>query len=362
MNEEEVVKLFLRNGFQISKNALHLILEDPERILSELKKMKPRPFIISEQHIKNIQKPVKIKPAEIKIIKEYTFEKRPISVKDYVDHFLSRYEELKKIISRKMETEKLTSINKIATQTMMCAIIGIVREKNKNNVLIEDPTGEVYVFFDDSLKGKLDEVSLDDVIGIAIKKIKDKCYAKTLTFPDIQSNREINKTENDMILAIISNPSNLDDEKYKNLISTLSSTENLSSILFFDDTRNEKITNYFSKLNTINPKSNPSFIQIDNIKILILPRGFFETLTFDTHISDPITQILKRRHLSPSFAPEYNISHDDLILSEIPDLVISNLNETINKNYKGTTILSNSDPHKIFLINLKTRVVTEKTI
>jgi DNA polymerase II small subunit/DNA polymerase delta subunit B len=324
--------------------------------------MKPRPFIISEQQVKNIQKPVKMKPAEIKTIKEYTFEKRPLSVKDYVDHFLSRYEELKKIISKKMETERLTSINKIATQTMMCSIIGVVREKNKNNILIEDTTGELYVFFDDSLKEKLDEITLDDVIGINIKKIKDKYHAKTLTFPDITSNREINKTENDMILAIISDPSSLDDVKYKNLISTLSSTENLSSVLLFDDTRNEKITNDFSKFNPINPKTNPSLIQIDKIKILVLPRSFFETLTFDSHISDSITQILKRRHLSPTFVPESHIGHDDFILTEIPDLVISNLNEIINKNYKGTTILSNSDPHKIFLINLKTRDVTEKTI
>jgi DNA polymerase II small subunit/DNA polymerase delta subunit B len=362
MNEEEVVKLFLKNGFQISKNALPLILENPEQILSELKKIKPRPFIISEQHVKNIQKPVKIKPAEIKIIKEYKQEQKPLSVKDYVDHFLSRYEELKKIISKKMETERLISINKIATQTMMCSIIGIVREKNKSNILVEDPTGEVYVFFDDSLKEKLDEISLDDVIGVTIKKIKDKYYAKTLTFPDISSKREISKAENDMILAVVSTPPNIDDIKYKNLISILSSTENLSSVIFFDETTNEKITNDLSKFSIITPKTNPSLIQIDNIKILLLPRSFFETLTFDSHTSDTITQIMKRRHLSPPFIPNSLIEHDDYILTEIPDLVISNLNETINKNYKGTTILSNSDPHKIFLINLKTREVVEKTI
>jgi DNA polymerase II small subunit/DNA polymerase delta subunit B len=362
MNEEKVVKLFLRNGFQISKNALPLILENPEQILYELKKMKTRPFIISEQHIKNIQKPVKIRPAEIKIIKEYKQEKRPVSVKDYVDHFLSRYEELKKILSKKMEAERLISINKIATQTMMCSIIGIVREKNKNNILIEDPTGEVYVFFDDNLKEKLDEIVLDDVIGVTIKKIKDKYYAKNLIFPDISSNREINKTESDMVLAVVSNPSNLDDIRYNKLISTLSSTENLSSVLFFVETINEKITHDFSKFNPIPPRSNPSLFQIGNIKILILPKSFFETLTFGSNITNPITEILKRRHLFPTFFPKTHIGHDNFVLTEIPDIIVSNLSITINKNYKGTTIISNSDPNKTFLINLKTREVTEKTI
>jgi len=362
MNEEEVVKLFLKNGFQISKNALSLILENPEQILSELKKMKPRPFIISEQHLKNIQKPVKMKPTEIKIIKEFKLEKRPVSVKDYVDHFISHYEELKKIISKKMETERLISINKIATQTMMCSIIGVVREKNKNNILVEDPTGEVYVFFDDNLKEKFDEIALDDVIGVAIKKIKDKYYAKNLIFPDISSNREINRTESDMVLAVVSNPSNLGDTRYKNLISTLCSAENLSAILFFDETKSEKITYDLSKFSPIPHKPNPSLVQIDNIKILVLPKIFFETLTFNSNITDPITQILKRRHLSPSLISKNHTGHEDFVLTEIPDIVISNLGVTINKNYKGTTIVSNSDPNKIFLINLKTREVVERTI
>jgi DNA polymerase II small subunit/DNA polymerase delta subunit B len=361
MNEEEVVRLFLRNGFQISKSALPLALEDPEQILFELKKMKPRPFIISEQHIKNIQKTPKIKPVEIKIIKEYKQEKRSASVKDYADHFLSRYEKIKNIISKKMEGERLISINKIATQTMMFSIIGVVSENN-NNILIEDPTGEVYVFFEDNLKEKLSEINLDDVIGLTVKKNKDKYYAKTVVFPDISSNREIGKTENNMILAVVSNPSTLNDTKYKNLISTLSSTENLSSVVFFDEIKNEKLTNDFSAFNPITPETNPSLFQINNIKILVLPKKFFETLTFGLKTSDPITPILKKRHLFTQFSPKTHIGPDDMVLTEPPDIIISNLDETTNKNYKGTTIISNSNPNKIFLINLRTREVIEKTI
>jgi DNA polymerase II small subunit/DNA polymerase delta subunit B len=362
MNEEEVVRLFLQNGFQISRNALPLVLENPEHVLYELKRMKPRPFIISEQHIKNIQKPVKIKSVETKLIKEYMQEKKQVCVKDYVDHFISRYEELKKIIEPKMGDEKLISINKIAIQSMLFSVIGVVREKNRNNILIEDTTGEMYVFFDDNLKEKFDEIGLDDVIGVMVKKIKDKYYAKNVIFPDIPSSREINKTENDMVLAVVSSPSKLDVAKYNDLISTLTTTKNLSSIVFFDDTTNENITNDFSKFKPITPETNPSLIQIENIKILILPKSFFETLTFDFKTSDPITPILKKRHLFPQFIPNTHNNHDEFVLTEIPDLIISNFGETINKNYKGTTIVSNSNPNKTFLINLKTREVIEKTI
>lgn len=361
MNEEEVVRLFLQNGFQISRNALPLVLENPEQILSELKKMKPRPFIISEQHLKNIQKTVKIKPVEIKRIKEYKQYKKPVSVKDYVNHFISRYEELKKIISKKMTDEKLTSINKIATQTTTFSIIGVVREKGNSNILIEDPTGEVYVFFDD-LKEKLDEITLDDVIGVVIKKLKEKYYAKNVIFPDVSSNREINKTEENMILAVVSNPSNLDGSKYNNLISTLSSIENLSSVIFLDNNVNEKLTNDFSGFNPITTNATPSLFQIENIQILLLPKKFFETLTFDFKTSDPITPILKKRHVASSFILNTHTSHDEFVLTEVPDIIISNFDENINKNYKGTTIISNSNPTKTFLINLKTREVIEKSL
>ncbi len=362
MNEEEVVRLFLRNGFQISKNALPLTLDNTEQILSELQKMKPRPFIISEQHIKNIQKTHKTKNVEVKIIKDYKQEKKPAAIKDYVVHFLSRYEEIKDILSKKMETERLTSINKIATQSMMFSIIGVIKEKNNNNIQIEDTTGEVYVFFEDDLKEKLSEIELDDVIGLSVKKNKDKYYAKTVVFPDVSSNREIGKTENETILAVVSNPTNLGDTTYKNLISTLSSTQNLSTIVFFSDTKSEKLTTDFSGFNSIFPKENPTLFQIDGIKILTLPKKIFETLTFDSKTSEPFTPMLKKRHLYSQFSPETHVGHDDFVLTELPDIIVSNLGVAMNKNYKGTTILSNSDPNKIFLINLKTRQVTEKIL
>jgi DNA polymerase II small subunit/DNA polymerase delta subunit B len=296
----------------------------------------------------------------VKILKEFTFTKTPMSVEDYVVELSSRYEKIKSLLLKQMSPKQLVSINKIGPQTTNFSIIGLVREKNNDSILVEDPTGEVCVFFDDTLKEKFNEILLDDVIGVTIKKIKEKFYARAITFPDISSNREINKTENDSVLAVVSCPSNLDEIKYKNLTSTLSSIENLSHVIFFDDIVNEKITHDFSKFNPIIPKSNPSLFQIDNIKILVLPKLFFETLTFDFKVTDPITLILKKRHLFPAFFPKMHICDD--ILTEIPDIIISNLNETMNKNYKGTTILSNANPSKTFLINLRTREVIEKTI
>ncbi|MDI6825928.1 MAG: hypothetical protein QMD36_01890 [Candidatus Aenigmarchaeota archaeon] len=361
MNEEEIIRAFLKNGFQISKNALPLVLENPEKILLELKKLKPRPFIISEQHVKNVQNKIKIKKPSIKIIKEYKHSKKSIRVDDYVEHFLSRYEKIKDILSKRMDAEKLISINKTG-QMSMFSIMGVVREKTGNNILIEDPTGELHVFFNDDLKEKLDEISLDDVVGITVKKIKDKHYAKKLVYPDVLTSREIKKTEEEIILAVVFNPDELDSTKYGNLISTLSTTNTSSSIVFLNIV-DDKIVGDLSPFNPINitSESNPILLQIDNIKTLVIPKNFFRTLTF--HVSpDTLISILKRRHIITTFCPQIHVGCDDFVLSEVPDIVISNLEGTTNKNYKGTTIIANSDPNKLFLINLKTREVIEKTL
>jgi len=48
MEEKKIVKLFLQNGFQLSKSALTIIPPNPEEVIPELKKIKPRPFIVTD--------------------------------------------------------------------------------------------------------------------------------------------------------------------------------------------------------------------------------------------------------------------------------------------------------------------------
>jgi hypothetical protein len=87
-------------------------------------------------------------------------------------------------------------------------------------------------------------------------------------------------------------------------------------------------------------------------------RSFFSTLTFGAE--DIPISILKRRHIFSAFYPEIHVGSDDFVLSEIPDIFVSNFG-TVNKNYKGTTIIFNSDSSRLFLIDLKTREVKEKS-
>lgn len=178
MNEEEAVRLFLKNGFQVSKNALGLALEDPEGIILNLKKIKPRPFIITEQHIKKALEEASSKPANVKTIREYKFTKTAIRVDDYVKELSSRYEKIKSLLLKQMVLRKLVSVNKITPRTITFSVIGLVREKNDDSVLIEDPTGEMSLYFGNDMKKELENILLDDVIGVQCKKIKEKYYVK----------------------------------------------------------------------------------------------------------------------------------------------------------------------------------------
>ena len=180
-SEEEVVRLFLKNGYQISKRALPLISFNPEEIISYLQKLKPMPFLITEKHVKKILgERVKSKP-KIEKLEELIPFKKPIKIEDYVKHLHSRYEKTRAILSKHMDKEKLISINKISQQIIF-SIIGIVREKGDSNLLMEDISGEVHVYFDEPLKKRLEEICLDDVIGIRCKKIRDKIFARNVIF------------------------------------------------------------------------------------------------------------------------------------------------------------------------------------
>ncbi len=178
MDEEEIVKLFLENGFQISKSALKLVPEDPKRIIPDLKKTKPRPFIITEQHIKKILMETKNKPANTERKGADDFRKTVVCVGDYVNRLSARYEKNKSSLLKQMPSKKLISINKITPRTMIFSIIGLVRKKNDDSILIEDPTGETSLYFDGGIKNELKETSLDDVIGVQCKKIREKFFIK----------------------------------------------------------------------------------------------------------------------------------------------------------------------------------------
>lgn len=326
MDEKEIVKVFLDMGMQLSAEALSLIKNNPELIINEIKKSKIRPFIVTQDYVKKILTSYEAESEgkyQIKTLKTFSVEKKPIKIEDYVKHFLSRYEKMKNILRNSLE--KTISINKINENTTNFSIIGIVREKTTSSLILEDPTGDIEVSFEGLMKQKIRDIDTDDIIGVVCKKIGGNYLASKVIFPDVPLEREINKTNEEIHIVV----TNEDLEERKGII-----------------------------LINIDKIKEPVLQEIKNVKILLIPKTFFKNI--DEKINSEILQkVLKKRHLYPTFLPDLSFGEDNLFLEEVPDIVLSNLEPKVYKNYKGTTIISLPGKDTYFIINLKTREVKE---
>jgi len=157
MKEQEIIKLFLGHGFQITKETLPLVSENTKDIINKLEKLTPRPFIITKKHIGLISS-------------SRQKEKKPITVDDYMQYLQSNYEKSKEIILEKNKLDSLLSINKIDENTDNFSLIVLIRKKNKNNLLVEDLTGEINISFNENLSEKINNIDIDSIIGIKCKQ------------------------------------------------------------------------------------------------------------------------------------------------------------------------------------------------
>lgn len=345
MEEKEIVKLFLSHGFQLSQNTIPLIEKNPEKILSEIEKLNPRPFIVTKDHLNRfVDKKEEERTPQIKFLKKFFFEKKELKTEDYIEHFTKIYEELKDILLKKPKLTKLISINKITDETKEFSLISSVRDKGMNNLLVEDVTGETHVFFDEGTKKEFDYIELDDVLGFICKKEDEKIYIKNIIYPEVSVTRKINKTIKEARIFYIFKPSFLDDKEFGKLINVLRNTKKTDPIFVFGDWEDRETLKEFDNVFLILQDSQPCLFEIEDVKILGLPaKNSFE------NIIDK--RLIKIDGLLNIFS-----------IKEIPDIILSSNKETYSKNYKGVTIISNKDQQKYFAINLKSREVEEKNI
>jgi len=345
MDNQEIVKLFITHGFQLSQDALSLIKNRPEEIISEVEKLKPRPFIITKGHIEKIIKTHEEKKSpKIILLKEFKFEKKELQVEDYVKHFIENYEKIKKILLKNTKLQKLISVNKITNNTKEFSLIVSIRDKGKNNLLVEDTTGEIHVFFDEKIKNKFDLIEVDDIIGLLCDRKKEKIFINDIIYPAISITRKINKTKNEIKIFYIYKPSLLSDEDFEKLSVVLKKTRKKDPIFVYGEWEDKERMKNFDNMFLISDNSFPSIFQLQDVNILILYKKFISQYILDK-------RLIKNNNLLNIFT-----------IDEVPDIILSSEEKTYFKNYKGSTIISNMDQKKYFIINLKTREVEEKKI
>ncbi len=150
----------------------------------------------------------------VKIIKSYTEEPTERTVQDFVNHFKSRYEAIKKILLARPELQNSISINRVSKKTereqvsIICIISDKAITKNGNILLtVEDPTGSIKVSLSKT-KTELFELAqdlvLDEIIGISGVTGNNILFTNNLYHPDIPLNHELKKSPDECYAIFVS--------------------------------------------------------------------------------------------------------------------------------------------------------------
>jgi DNA polymerase II small subunit len=127
----------------------------------------------------------------LKILSSPVFPPKKIKVKDFVVHFRSRYELMRKILEAK-SLEDLISIRKIGVErgnyTIIASILKKRITKNKNLILeVEDMTGNIAVLINQNKKElfqKAENLLVDDIVGFNVSGSSEILFANDVIFPE----------------------------------------------------------------------------------------------------------------------------------------------------------------------------------
>ncbi|MDP3727845.1 MAG: metallophosphoesterase [bacterium] len=223
MSKQKLVSFFFEKNYMVSPNFLKKIPDsfDYDYFLQSHKNFQKsqNTILLTEEMFQNFfisPAPVSFDSSyitKVEVLDSYVDKPKKREVKDFVSHMKCRYSSLKKFLLQRTELQGAISINKafIKNQKEAVALIGFVygkeKTKNGNYILeIEDPTGIIKVLIgnkNEELLKVMDELVLDEVIGIVGSMGDTIVYAKEIIFPDIPI-KEYKKAKDDVCVAFVS--------------------------------------------------------------------------------------------------------------------------------------------------------------
>ena len=199
----EILRMFASKGFFLDRDVLDVLLK------------------MSEKEVLNIINKLVEKGVKEKIITKGVFDSlfldkggdgvvnnniellsvprgfsRKIEVRDFVQHFQSRYELLRRMFDNKMDN--LSSIRRVGRNNGVYNIVAMVVKKkitkNKNLLIeVEDLTGRSVVLVNKENKDLFEianNMMLDDVVLFRVSGSSDMLFVSSIVFPDINLKKE----------------------------------------------------------------------------------------------------------------------------------------------------------------------------
>ncbi|MBU5678964.1 MAG: metallophosphoesterase family protein [Candidatus Aenigmatarchaeota archaeon] len=348
LTKKEIVEKFLLKEKLLTPEALEVLtnLDDITKILEKLSK-KDRILLTKEDiTLENMQN-------KVKIIMNITSKPTELTPEIFTKFYASKFEKMKNIIINKFQKD-FVSIENIKHRKLAYIIgrvIDIESFDNKTKIALEDFSGSKEFVFDNEAIPK--DIQIDDIVLACVtSNLYSENYfiGKEILYPDVPI-REPSKGYGK--IAIISDL-HLDEaplERLEKFIDFFEKSDIKFLIVIGDIGKKEKFIEMFRKIrdkviflipgevddNTypslpleingndiIISLSNPSMIEINNIKILLIHR-------FDI-------SMLKKRYLGKS---RIIFEEDYLTLNEVPDIVACGYtHEPEIINYKCITIVN----------------------
>tara|TARA_Y100000310_G_scaffold345568_1_gene466723 strand:- start:1234 stop:2709 length:1476 start_codon:yes stop_codon:yes gene_type:complete len=226
MSKQKLVSFFFERNYMVSPGVIQIIPEDfdyesfveandnLERsestiVLDEEMFKQLLPFDVKEDKVSVSQDFV----TNLEVVHSYLDKPKKREVKDFVLYMKARYKQMKKILVQRGDLISAISISKANGKQAKepAAIIGIVQSigqtKNGHYMLeLEDPTGisKVLVSINkEELIEMMDQIVLDEVIGVSGMTGDNIIFANQIYFPDLPV-KEYKKISDDVAVAFIS--------------------------------------------------------------------------------------------------------------------------------------------------------------
>lgn len=388
MDRNEIVRSFISAGYQLGMDALQYFEENPgtaqEFLVLAAGKLE-KPFV-NRQAVDQIFSSMSPK---VKVIRSYLRKKVDVGPGEMADSFARRYNKMSEILSKKSDLVNLLSINRIRPENKAFSLIGMIREVSPGDrsLVVEDPTGSTTVFVSDSLEGEFGYLVEDEVIGIVCdNESSSENKAVRIVYPDLPLQVRAPAADKDVTCMFISDI-HMDDgafmqynfEKFGEYLKKVK--EEVMVFVLGDISSSEEDVKKFLEAFPPNFKvmvlrghledekdaqlPDPAMVEIAGVKIFLSHGSMFQKYKdrFKASAENTLLQLLKKRHLSPTFDQASGLDDDKLFVDQVPDIaVVGHFHKPRTMNYKGTTIISLGSfvgEPVFWSVNLRTRETTK---
>ncbi len=385
MDKNEILRAFLSAGYQISADAIAHFEQNPDRVKEfiELAAGKLEKPFVSMETVNSVMGGISPK---LRVVTTFHSGRKEATVGQISDRMNSRYQKISEILSKKIELANLISINRISQQNNKFSIIAMLKEVNPGDrsLVVEDPTGTTSVYISDEAVGDFHYLVEDEIVGLVCDNEESSENKVTrIVFPDIPLSTRIATTQQDFLCMFVSDVHMEEDEFQPHALEKFADylKKIKQDVLVFvlgdvakDPERLDKFQKMFPPNFSVmylqgelegvckeNCLPDPVIVDVGGVKIFLshgkMFQGYMERLKVSPE--NMLLQMVKKRHLSPTFGENPRLDDEKLFLENVPDIfVIGHYHDPKTMNYKGTTLISLGSfvTQPIFWsVNLRTR-------